>query len=99
MHRRKTVTPNFAVKAIRVLRVLCREEFSISSARTFVEDIKNAMEWLTGHYIYTPEQVSPQPESRTLIPGGVLNGAHKRLAHSVRHPASCCKIGLAGVPF
>lgn len=44
-------------QAIRVLRVLCREEFSISSARTFVEDVKHAMEWLTGHYIYTPEQV------------------------------------------
>lgn len=47
------------MKAIRVLRVLCREEFSISSARTFVDDVKTAMEWLTGHYIYTPEQVSP----------------------------------------
>lgn len=46
------------VQAIRVLRVLCREEFSISSARTFVEDIKTAMDWLTGHYIYTPQQVS-----------------------------------------
>lgn len=44
-------------QAIRVLRVLCREEFGIASAKTFVEDVQRAMEWLTSHYIYTPEQV------------------------------------------
>ena len=45
------------VQSIRVLRVLCREEFSTAAARTFVEDVKRAMEWLTGHFLYTPEQV------------------------------------------
>ena len=45
------------VQSIRVLRVLCREEFSIAAAKTFVEDVKRAMEWLTGHFLYTPEQV------------------------------------------
>ena len=45
-------------QSIRVLRVLCREEFSVAAARTFVEDLKRAMQWLTGHFMYTPEQVS-----------------------------------------
>ena len=44
-------------QSIRVLRVLCREEFSVAAARTFVEDLKRAMQWLTGHFMYTPEQV------------------------------------------
>ena len=48
------------VQHIRVLRVLCREEFSTAAARTFVEDVKRAMEWLTGHFLYTPEQVLHQ---------------------------------------
>ena len=42
---------------IRVLRVLCREEFSVAAAKTFVDDLKRAMQWLTGHFLYTPEQV------------------------------------------
>jgi hypothetical protein len=46
-------------QAIRVLRVLCREEFGIASAKSFVEDVQRAMEWLSGHYIYTPEQARP----------------------------------------
>ena len=46
---------------IRVLRVLCREEFSVSAAKTFVEDVKRAMQWLTGHFMYTPEQVRLTP--------------------------------------
>ena len=46
-------------QAIRVLRVLCREEFGIASAKTFVEDVQRSLEWLTSHYIYTPEQVHP----------------------------------------
>lgn len=29
----------------------------MAAARTFVEDLKRAMEWLTGHFLYTPEQV------------------------------------------
>ena len=45
------------VQSIRVLRVLCREEFSVASAKTFVDDLKRAMQWLSGHYMYTPEQV------------------------------------------
>ena len=45
------------VQSIRVLRVLCREEFSVAAAKTFVDDLKRAMQWLTGHYMYTPEQV------------------------------------------
>ena len=49
-------------QAIRVLRVLCREEFGIASAKSFVEDVQRAMEWLSGHYIYTPEQVGRAPE-------------------------------------
>ena len=40
-----------------MLRVLCREEFGIASAKTFVEDVQRSLEWLTSHYIYTPEQV------------------------------------------
>jgi hypothetical protein len=47
---------------LKVLRVLCREEFSIASAKTFVDDVKQAMEWLSGHYIYTPEQVCYQTQ-------------------------------------
>ena len=46
---------------IRVLRVLCREEFSVAAAKTFVDDLKRAMQWLTGHYMYTPEQVPIAP--------------------------------------
>lgn len=45
------------MQSIRVLRVLCREEFSVAAAKTFVEDLKRAMQWLTGHFLYTPEQV------------------------------------------
>ncbi len=41
-----------------MLRVLCREEFSVAAAKTFVEDLKRAMQWLTGHFLYTPEQVT-----------------------------------------
>ena len=48
----------WGAQAIRVLRVLCREEFGIASAKTFVEDVQRSMEWLTSHYIYTPEQVN-----------------------------------------
>lgn len=42
---------------IRVLRVLCREDFSVQSADKFVEDLKRATEWLDAHFIYTPEQM------------------------------------------
>ncbi|KAK9904949.1 hypothetical protein WJX75_006195 [Coccomyxa subellipsoidea] len=62
LRQRGWVVPAYTMapdaQAIRVLRVLCREELSISSARTFVEDVKTAMEWLTGHYIYTPQQLT-----------------------------------------
>ena len=54
---RIAVRPPPCVQSIRVLRVLCREEFSIAAAKTFVEDVKRAMDWLTGHFLYTPEQV------------------------------------------
>ena len=56
-HRLPSNSATHDVQAIRVLRVLCREEFGIASAKTFVEDLKRSMEWLTSHYIYTPEQV------------------------------------------
>ncbi len=49
------------VQTIRVLRVLCREEFSVAAAKTFVDDLKRAMQWLTGHFMYTPEQVPTRP--------------------------------------
>ena len=65
------------MQAIRVLRVLCREELSISSARTFVEDVKTAMEWLTGHYIYTPRQVSPPSKALSHSLLQALSGDHK----------------------
>ena len=39
-----------------MLRVLCREDFSIQSARMFVADVKTALEWLDAHFIYTPKQ-------------------------------------------
>ena len=42
---------------IRVLRVLCREDFSMQSAESFVDDLKQAMTWLDGHFIYTPQQL------------------------------------------
>lgn len=42
---------------VQVLRVLCREDFSIQSAKMFVSDLKMALEWLDAHFIYTPEQV------------------------------------------
>ena len=54
------------LQGIRVLRVLCREEFSVAAAKTFVDDLKRAMQWLTGHYMYTPEQVCPPPPSSRL---------------------------------
>ncbi len=41
---------------IRVLRVLCREDFSIQSAKMFAADLKMAIDWLDAHFIYTPEQ-------------------------------------------
>ena len=41
---------------VRVLRVLCREDFSIQSAKMFAADLKMAIEWLDAHFIYTPEQ-------------------------------------------
>ena len=47
----------WGAQSIRVLRVLCREDFSISSAQAFLEDVRRAMDWLDNHYIYTPEQV------------------------------------------
>jgi len=42
---------------VQVLRVLCREDFSIQSAKMFVADLKTALKWLDAHFIYTPEQV------------------------------------------
>ena len=41
---------------VRVLRVLCREDFSIQSAKMFAADLKMAIDWLDAHFIYTPEQ-------------------------------------------
>ncbi len=41
---------------VRVLRVLCREDFSIQSAKMFAVDLKMAVEWLDAHFIYTKEQ-------------------------------------------
>ena len=39
-----------------MLRVLCREDFSIQSAKMFAVDLKMAVEWLDAHFIYTKEQ-------------------------------------------
>ncbi|CAK0787685.1 hypothetical protein CVIRNUC_010907 [Coccomyxa viridis] len=62
LRQRGWVVPAYTMapgaESIRVLRVLCREEFSIAAAKTFVEDVKRAMEWLTGHFLYTPEQLA-----------------------------------------
>ena len=41
---------------VRVLRVLCREDFSIQSAKMFAADLKMAIDWLDAHFIYTQEQ-------------------------------------------
>jgi hypothetical protein len=50
-----TMAPN--AQKIRVLRVLCREDFSMQSAESFVDDLKQALSWLDGHFIYTPQQL------------------------------------------
>ena len=42
---------------VQVLRVLCREDFSIQSAKMFASDLKTALGWLDAHFIYSPEQV------------------------------------------
>ena len=49
------MAPN--AQKIRVLRVLCREDFSMQSAESFVDDLKQALSWLDGHFIYTPQQL------------------------------------------
>ena len=61
------------LQGIRVLRVLCREEFSVAAAKTFVDDLKRAMQWLTGHFMYTPEQVNRRPASApSCMPASML---------------------------
>ena len=40
-----------------VLRVVCREEFSMQSAESLVKDLKQALAWLDSHFIYTPQQL------------------------------------------
>lgn len=49
------MAPN--AQRICVLRVVCREEFSMESAESFVEDLKQALAWLDSHFIYTPQQL------------------------------------------
>ena len=46
-----------------MLRVLCREDFSIQSAKMFAADLKMAVDWLDAHFIYTKEQAR-SPEGR-----------------------------------
>lgn len=50
-----TMAPH--AQKIRVLRVLCREDFSMQSAESFVDDLKQALSWLDGHFIYTAQQL------------------------------------------
>ena len=49
------MAPN--AQRICVLRVVCREEFSMESAESFVADLKQALAWLDSHFIYTPQQL------------------------------------------
>ena len=49
------MAPN--AQRICVLRVVCREEFSMESAESFVQDLKQALAWLDSHFIYTPQQL------------------------------------------
>ena len=49
------MAPN--AQRICVLRVVCREDFSMQSAESFVDDLKQALSWLDGHFIYTPQQL------------------------------------------
>ena len=71
------------LQSIRVLRVLCREEFSVAAAKTFVDDLKRAMQWLTGHFMYTPEQVCHISTNTSLLnmpPIMLFSAAESRLA-------------------
>ena len=49
------MAPN--AQKICVLRVVCREDFSVQSAESFVEDLKQALAWLDGHFICAPQQL------------------------------------------
>ena len=77
------------VQSIRVLRVLCREEFSVAAAKTFVEDLKRAMQWLTGHYMYTPEQVPTAPTLYLLHDPDACWGVLTPQEHVSPHDTSC----------
>ena len=72
------MAPN--AQKIRVLRVLCREDFSMQSAESFVEDLKQALAWLDGHFIYTPQQLKALQMSMRWQ--GVARRAVKARQHS-----------------
>ena len=45
------------LQEVRLLRVVCREEFSLHSSDKLLKDLRYALSWLDSHFIYTPEQV------------------------------------------
>jgi glutamate decarboxylase len=76
---------------IRVLRVLCREDFSVQSADMFVNDLKMALDWLDAHFIYTPEQIK-QLEAKydkqvPLGPHGSARPNQQTIADLKEHPS------------
>lgn len=54
--RRQAYTLPADLQDVRLLRVVCREEFSLHSAEKLLEHLRHALAWLDSHYIYTPEQ-------------------------------------------
>ena len=54
--RRQAYTLPADLQDMRLLRVVCREEFSLHSAEKLLQDLRHALAWLDSHYIYTPEQ-------------------------------------------
>ena len=75
-----------------MLRVLCREDFSIQSAKMFAVDLKMAIEWLDAHFIYNKEQACLD-EGRHMIPHMVLL---RVLSVRPRMPKPCLCHGMPG---
>lgn len=61
LRERGWVVPAYSLapgaESVRVLRVLCREDFTAQTGTMFVNDLRIALEWLDAHFIFTPEQL------------------------------------------
>lgn len=80
---------------VRLLRVVCREEFTLHSAERLLQDLRSALSWLDSHFIYTPEQ------ARTARCPGSLRGCsdacdalHKEIGLVLCH---CCLYGVSRI--